>query len=149
MPDAAIRVVDVYCYRRPEAPEFLLLRRAETVEYGGQWRMVGGKIKAGEAAWETAQREVREETGHAPTRLWTVPSVNQFYEWERDRINLIPAFATQLDADPVLNHEHADFAWLNSEEAIARLQWPEQQRLLRLTAQLLEKGIPPELVINT
>ena len=148
MPEAVIRVVDVYCYRQPEAPEFLLLRRAEAVEYGGQWRMVGGKIEAGEAAWETAQREVREETGHAPVRLWTVPSVNQFYEWQHDRVNLIPAFAAELAADPELNHEHDDHAWLPASDAIARLQWPEQQRLLRLTARLLSTGIPPELSID-
>jgi len=76
MPGSVVRVVDVYPYRESAVnPEFLLLRRAPGTEYAGQWRMVGGKIESGEAAWETAHREVTEETGHAPDRLWTLPSV--------------------------------------------------------------------------
>ena len=148
MPEAVVRVIDVYCYRQPEAPAFLLFHRAEGVAYAGQWRMVGGKIDDGEAAWQTALREVREETGQAPSRLWTLPSVNHFYAWQQDRINLIPAFAAELDHDPTLNHEHDEFAWLAAEDAIARLQWPEQQRLLRLTTRLLHEGVPPELEID-
>jgi len=31
--------------------------------------------------------------------------------------------------------------WLPVEDAAARLTWPEQQRLLRLTARLLDAGI--------
>lgn len=149
MPTATIRVVDVYPYRwQDDRLEFLLMRRAASAAYAGQWRMIGGNIESDEAAWETALREVTEETGQTPARLWSVPSMNHFYEWQHDRVNLIPAFAAELDADPVLNHEHADFAWLPAADAIDRLQWPEQQRLLRLTHQMLRTGIPPELVID-
>ena len=139
-----VRVVDVYLYRwRDTATEFLLLRRAAAVVYGGQWRMVGGKLKAGEAAWQTALREVQEETGQTPIALWTVPSVNTFYEWAADRVNVIPAFAAELATDPVLNHEHDAFAWLDAEAAATRLAWPEQQRLLRLVADLLTRPLLP------
>lgn len=149
MPNAAIRVVDVYPYRWDgDRPTFLLMRRAASAEYAGQWRMIGGKIEPGEAAWQTALREVKEETSQTPTRLWSVPSMNHFYEWQHDRVNLIPAFAAELDTDPVLNHEHTDFAWYVAAEAIERLQWPEQQRLLRLTHQMLRAGIPPELIVD-
>ena len=149
MPNTAIRVVDVYPYRwTGGAPDFLLLRRADSAEYAGQWRMVGGKIRSGEAAWQTARREVEEETGQSPIKLWSIPSMNHFYEWQHDRVNLIPAFAAELDADPVLNHEHTDFAWLPADAATNRLQWPEQQRLLRLTNRMLRDGIPPELIIE-
>lgn len=150
MPGSVVRVVDVYPYRESSVnPEFLLLRRASGTQYAGQWRMVGGKIESGEAAWETAHREVTEETGHAPDRLWTVPSVNTFYEWQADRINLIPAFAAALPADPVLDDEHDAFAWLPAEEAVDRVAWPEQQRLLRLADQTLRTGIPPRLIVRT
>ena len=150
MPDTAVRVVDVYPYRMEAVnPEFLLLRRAPGTTYAGQWRMVGGKIKDAEAAWETARREVTEETGHAPARLWTLPSVNAFYEWQDDRINLIPAFAAALPADPVLDDEHDAFAWLPTQEAVDRLAWPEQQRLLRVADRTLRKGVPPRLVVQS
>ncbi|MFB6272625.1 MAG: NUDIX domain-containing protein [Salinibacter sp.] len=149
MPDSTVRVVDVYPYRQQSVnPEFLLLRRAPGTQYAGQWRMVGGKIEAEEAAWETAFREVREETGQTPDRFWTLPSVNAFYEWKEDRINLIPAFAAALPADPTLNEEHDAFAWLPAQEATERLAWPEQQRLLRLADRLVRDGVPSSLVIN-
>lgn len=149
MPESTIRVVDVYPYReRAAEPEFLLLRRAPATQYAGQWRMVGGKIEADEAAWEAGLREVREETGQSPSHFWTLPSVNAFYEWEHDRINLTPAFAAALPADPILNDEHEDYRWTPAEEAAQRLDWPEQKRLLRLTDRVLRNGIPPSLIID-
>lgn len=147
MSDLEIRVVDVYVYRhRPsQPPKFLLLRRAPSLIYAGQWRMVGGKIQGSEAAWQTALREVHEETSQHPQRLWTIPSVNAFYEWQKDRINLIPAFAAELAADPALNHEHDAFAWFTRDEALRHLAWPEQQRLLNLVDDLIRaNAILPE-----
>lgn len=136
-PAAVVRAVDVYPYRLTDgAPEFLLLKRAPAVADAGTWRMVGGKIAPGERAHETALCEVMEETGQRPAQLWTLPSVNTFYEWPQDRVTLAPAFAAALTADPVLNREHEAFAWLPADDAAARLTWPEQQRLLRLTAHL-------------
>jgi dATP pyrophosphohydrolase len=110
--------------------------------------MVGGKIESNEAAWETGLREVQEETGQVPTQFWTLPSVNAFYEWKEDRVNLAPAFAAALPDDPVLDDEHDAFAWLPAREAVERLQWPEQQRLLRLADQVLRDGIPPSLIVD-
>lgn len=149
MPDTALRVVDVYVYREHSVnPEFLILRRADDVPHAGQWRMVGGKIEAGEAAWETGLREVEEETGRTPDRFWALPSLNTFYEWREDRVNLIPAFAAELSEDPDLDDEHDVFTWLTAREAAQRLNWPEQRRLLRLADRLLRDGIPPSLQID-
>lgn len=149
MPDSTIRVVDVYPYREQSVnPEFLLLHRAPRTEYAGQWRMVGGKIEEDEAAWETALREVREETGRRPSQCWSIPSVNAFYEWQTDRINLIPAFAAVLPNDPNLDDEHDAFAWLPAREAVERLDWPEQRRLLRLADRMIRDGIPPQLIVQ-
>lgn len=150
MPDLVVRVVDVYPYRlsSDEAPVFLILRRAPGRLYAGQWRMVGGKIAPGETAWQAALREVEEETGRRPTVLWTLPSVNVFYEWTHDRVSVTPAFAAELSADPVLDREHDAFAWCSADEAADRLAWPEQQRLLRLADRLLATGMPPELRVG-
>lgn len=157
LPTATVRVVDVYPYRRigaraPGFPDgdlrFLLVRRAAGLVYAGQWRMIGGKVDAGETAWQAALRELREETALAPVRLWALPSVNHFYEWQRDTVALVPAFAAEVDADPALDREHDAFDWLPAEAAAARLAWPEQRRLVRLAADLLRAGsIPPELEI--
>jgi dihydroneopterin triphosphate diphosphatase len=145
-PRVVVRVVDVYPYQAtPEGVRWLLLRRAASRAYEGSWRMVGGKIEPGEAAWQAALRELREEVGGAPLRAWALPSVNAFYEWEADRVNVAPAFAAELGGDPALDGEHDAFAWLPATEAAARLAWPEQRRLLRLADALLAEGVPPEL----
>ena len=144
----SVRVVDVYPYRmQSDVPELLLLRRANNVSYAGAWRMVGGKIESEETAWQAALRELREETGMTPGRFWTIPSLNQFYEWQHDRVNLIPAFAAEVDGRPVLNHEHDTFEWLSVEDATRRLHWPEQQRLVHLLISMLDRGVPKALII--
>ncbi len=149
MPDSTVRVVDVYPYRHESvSPEFLLLRRAPGTEYAGQWRMVGGKIEAEEAAWETGLREVEEETGQTPASFWTLPSVNTFYEWQEDRVNLVPAFAAKLTDAPTLDDEHDAFAWHPASDAVQHLRWPEQKRLLRLADRLLRDDIPPSLIVE-
>lgn len=143
-------VVDVYPYRLTDSgPEYLLLRRAPDVSYAGTWRMVGGKIKDGEAAWEAAQRELEEETGLSPVHFWTLPSVNHFYEWEEDRLHLIPAFAAEVEGEPTLDPEHDGSAWVDVGMALNNLTWPEQKRLLRLTNRLISNdAVPRDLVIH-
>ena len=171
MPAVASPVVDVYPYRvHPEGPlpsfgrrgvpsgtlafpegnlRFLLLRRAAGRVYAGQWRMVGGKVEGQERAWEAALRELREETGLSPRRLWALPSVNTFYDPTRDAVVLAPAFAAEVEADPTLDAEHDVFAWLTPEAAIERLAWPERRRLLAMASDLLHSGaVPPELEIG-
>ena len=144
----AVRVVDVYPYRLREGEvELLILRRSAERAYAGEWRIVGGKIEPDETAWRAGLREVREETACEPTTFWAVPSVNVFYEWQSDRVNVIPAFAAELSADPILNSEHDAWAWLSPAEAVARLDWPEQRRLARVVADTLERGLPSALVI--
>lgn len=142
MPVLSIHAVDVYPYRRTPAgeTEWLVARRAAGHAYAGTWRMIGGKVDAGEAAWETALRELAEETGWHPggglLTMWTLPSVNAHYDWVADRVVLAPAFAAEVEGEPVLDEEHDAAAWLPVEAAARRLAWPEQARLLRLAASL-------------
>lgn len=150
MPDFSAHAVDIYPYR-PHADggaEWLVLRRASGRSDAGRWRMVGGKIGPGEAAWQTALRELAEETGWRPgaglRALWALPSVNAFYEWREDRVVLAPAFAAHVAGDPALDDEHDGWAWLPADEAASRLAWPEQARLLRLAARLADWGDRPE-----
>ncbi len=150
-PSDPVRVVDVYPYRLAGdgRAEWLLLRRAPERLYAGAWRMVGGKVEPGESAHAAARRELREETGHVARRLWTIPSVNTFYEWQTDRIRVIPAFAAELSvhAEVRLDGEHDAHAWLSAEDAAARLGWPEQARLLRMADACLARGLDPAWIV--
>ncbi|MEM6287112.1 MAG: NUDIX domain-containing protein [Bacteroidota bacterium] len=148
MPTVSAHAVDVYPYRTEGdgTASWLVLRRAPGRSEAGRWRMVGGKIQGGEAAWQTALRELGEETGWrlgaGLREAWALPSVNAFYEAATDRVVLAPAFAVHVEGDPTLDDEHDAFAWLPAEAAAARLAWPEQARLLVLAARLAEAARP-------
>jgi len=152
MPSLSTHAVDVYAYRETAGEtEWLVARRAAGHAYAGTWRMIGGKLDDGEAAWAAALRELAEETGFAPGRglldLWAIPSVNAHYQPGPDRVVLAPAFAARVTGEAVLNGEHDALAWLPSEAAAERLAWPEQSRLLRLAAHLAGVERPPEWAV--
>lgn len=139
-----IRVFDCHV-ARPSADggyEWLLLERASHKIYAKTWRMVGGKLRADETAWQGCLRELAEETRLPIARLLCVPYVNRFYEWRHDRINDIPVFValTERGRDPVLDDEHSAFAWLPLESALGRLPWPGQSEGLRAADALLRTG---------
>jgi 8-oxo-dGTP pyrophosphatase MutT (NUDIX family) len=139
-----IRVFDCHIARERPAGgfEFLLLRRSSHKIYAGSWRMVGGKLRTEETAWQACLRELAEETQLPVARLLSVPYVNRFYEWRHDRINDIPVFVAvvQPGKDPVLDDEHSDFAWLDLEAALAKLAWPGQREGLLAASALLREG---------
>jgi dATP pyrophosphohydrolase len=114
--------------------------------------MVGGKVKPDETSWQGALRELKEETGFVPTTFWTIPSVNSFYEHKSDTVHHIPAFAAEIKADqkPILDDEHTEYEWLPLEEAVHRISWPEQQRLLKLTESIItENEILEDWIVST
>ena len=109
--------------------QFLILKRSSHKIYPGLWQMVTGHIKKGETAVQTVLRELQEETGLKPSRLWVVPNVNSFYSSEDDSITMIPVFAAQVKNDKVIiSNEHSEFKWVNSKEAKTLLAWDGQRR---------------------
>jgi len=94
--------------------EFLLLKRSEGQPYSGLWQMVTGKIKSDEKAYQTALREIKEETGLVPVQLWVAPTVNSFYEPKDEYICLLPVFAARVELDMVqLSDEHTEYKWVD------------------------------------
>ena len=91
MPNIEVRVIDAYVYRTTSAGLlFLVLKRAKTKMYEHIWQGVAGKIEDGETSWEAATRELKEETGLAPLKIFVADHVSKFYETNGDRINLVP-----------------------------------------------------------
>lgn len=134
------RLIDVYPYifERNEV-QFLILKRANNVIYSEQWRMIGGKVQKKETAFETALRELYEETSLKPIQFWTLPSINQFYDAENDMVMQIPAFGAEIGKNPdiTLNHEHVRWKWISQDEIDTYIQWPEQKRLMKLLADIV------------
>lgn len=109
--------------------EFLLLKRADKEIYPGLWQMVTGTIDGEERAYQTAIREIKEETGLTPQKFWVVPNVNSFYSEKLDQICMIPVFAALVAKtnEVTISEEHSEFRWVNKDEAISMLAWPGQR----------------------
>lgn len=112
--------------------KFLCLKRSDNSKvHPGIWQIVTAKIDNGEKAYETARREVREETGLRPYNLYVAPSINYFYNSRDDSINLIPVFMAEVDSDNVkISDEHSEYEWLNFENAYDKIHWESQKKML-------------------
>jgi len=111
--------------------QVLLLKRTQTLV--GEWCQIAGNIEAGETAWQTAIRELKEETGLTAEKLYSADICEQFYEADRDAITMAPVFVAIINlSDTVeLNHEHSDHCWVSFEEAIELVTFAGQRRTLR------------------
>lgn len=117
--------------------EFLLLKRASYQYYPNLWQMVSGKIKEGEKAYQTALREIKEETNLIPENLWIAPNINSFYSPDDEYISLIPVFAAKVNpnSEVVISSEHSEFKWVNKDEAKNLLAWEGQRKSVDVIAE--------------
>jgi len=139
----AVRFVDVYVLRdAPADPAVLVLRRARAGRSPGTWEAVHGTIESGETAVQAALRELREETGLAPARLYNASRVEAFYRHAQDEVALIPVFVALVAADAAVrvSAEHDAFEWLAPAAALARVTWPRMRRALEDSLALFGKG---------
>ena len=127
-----IRVIDAYVYiTTDDGILFLLLKRAKTKMYEHLWQGVAGKIEKGEKSWETAKRELLEETGLIPKKMFIADHVSKFYEAKDDRINLVPVLGIEVNTkEVVLSDEHCDYKWVTIEEALDLLVWTGQKQAI-------------------
>ena len=127
--------------------EVLLLKRAST-RMNGEWCQVAGGIEDGERAWETAVRELHEETALVPERLYSSDIIEQFYEPDRNRISVVPVFVAYVaqGAEPVLNEEHSDWQWVSIDEAQELVPFPGQRKMLEEIREIFISRVPSELL---
>jgi len=138
-----VTMVDVYVLRGSgPGLECLALRRAPAGRCAGSWESVHGHIEANERPEAAALREMREETGLEPIRLYNLSRVESFYLHGSGEVALIPAFAAFVaaDATAVTSAEHDAAEWLGVDAARARLAWPRERRALDDAVALLGEG---------
>ena len=142
MANLKVRVVDCYIYHQKDKElKFLLLKRNKNKLYEHLWQGVAGKIEKDEKAWQTAVRELKEETGFEPKRMFIADHVSSFYEKHGDRINFVPVFGIEVDSmDVTLSDEHCEYKWVELEKALSYLVWEGQKKGIKTVHDMVFSG---------
>jgi len=143
MTTVRVSLLDLYVLRGAGASlECLTLRRAPGGRCPGSWEAVHGHIEPGEHPAEAARRELREETGLVPLRLYNLSRVELFYQHRQDEVALVPVFVAfaAADAPVALSDEHDRGEWLPVADAGRRFAWPRERRALADAVALLGDG---------
>ena len=131
-----INSIYIECYvakKFKDGYRFLLLKRADGEKlYPGIWQIITGRIEKGEKAFETALREVKEESGLEACKLYVLPDTTTFYSPRTDAISLIHLFVCIVNSDKVkLSDEHSESKWLGAEKASGKLYFKSQKENIK------------------
>ena len=154
-----VSLVDIYVLRPAgsQPATVLALRRSAAGRCPGAWETVHGHIEGGEGPVRAAVRELHEETGLEPLRLYNMSRVETFYRHLIDEVSLIPVFGAIIDevATVALSDEHDAHRWVTADEAVSLYAWPRERRAVRDVLHLIGTGsagpvddvlaIPPSL----
>lgn len=127
--------------RRRRRIEFLALRRRPGEWLAGVWQPVTGTLRRGERAVRGALREVREETGLLPVRLWRLETMGGFFDPMADAIRLVTVFAAEVGPAEVvrLSLEHTAYRFVSARVAARQFLWDTQRQGLAAVSRLVSR----------
>ena len=144
MPSIVAKRVEVHIYRKTKpGHRYLILKRSSKGKYPNLWQMVSGTIDKGEKSYETAIREIKEETGLEIEELFILPKVSEFYDFfEEDSINLVPVFLARVSSSKVeISDEHSEYKWVDFHKAYKMLHWNQWKENVFLAEKILKNKL--------
>jgi dihydroneopterin triphosphate diphosphatase len=141
MPQIVSNYIELHiCHKSSIGNKFLLLKRSDTAKiYPGIWQMITGTIESHEHTKDTVIRELLEETGLAPQKIYSIPKINTFYLAISDKICMSPVFLAFVDKTFVtISAEHTEFRWADFDEACSLIHWPNQVESLEIIKKYLD-----------
>ncbi|HEY3249794.1 MAG TPA: NUDIX domain-containing protein [Ignavibacteria bacterium] len=144
MPQIVTNYIELHvCHRSEEGFKFLLLKRSENAKiYPGIWQMITGTIESHEHTKDSLIRELQEETGLIPQKIYSIPKINTFYLAISDKICMSPVFLTIVDkSDVKISTEHTEYKWATFDEACDLIHWPNQVDSLKIIKEYLDDPV--------
>ncbi|MCX6702454.1 MAG: NUDIX domain-containing protein [Candidatus Wolfebacteria bacterium] len=133
----------IIIYRKSDKDyKFLLLYHG-----GGYWNFPKGHIESQEKSWETAVREIREETGLKLTdlkfrRQFKTFDKFMFYREKEQIFKLVILYLAETEREDIkLSDEHDGYAWLTYKEAMKILKYKDSQRIITQAYNFLKRGL--------
>ena len=126
--------------RTPSGVEICLI----STKGGARWQLPKGKRERGESLEQTAAREVAEETGLTGQVGPRLDKIDLWFTWNEDgkpvrHHKLVYFFLLTYECGNTANHDQEvhDARWFPADEAIARLTFPNEQRVVARALALL------------
>lgn len=144
-------MVSIVVLRGTGARSRMLLLKRHGRYLDGVWSYVAGHIEAGESGAQAALRELAEETGLRPERLYATSFCEQFLDHDKHCIQIVPAFVVHVagNAQVRLNGEHDAFRWMSLARAQRELPFGSQRDLLaHVRREFISRTPHPQLLIE-
>ncbi len=114
------------------------------LDYGKHWDYPKGHLEKSETQWQAAVRELAEETGITDVQRVADFCRRMEYRFVSSRKGAVHKRVTYfigrtLVQDVAVSEEHVGFAWLEFDQAIARLTFDSAREILRHAHKRLEE----------
>ena len=109
-----------------------LLIRARDLRNRAVWTLPKGTLTSGETNEQAALREVREETGYRCEVVRELEPVTYWFQREGRRIKKTVFWFLMRPLEKAGDHDHEvdEVAWTDREEALRRLRYDSDRRLI-------------------
>ena len=116
-----------------ERGQFLLIR-ARDLRNRPVWTLPKGTLAPGETSEQAALREVQEETGYLCRVVRDLEVVTYWFQRDGQRIKKTVSWFLMRPLEKVGDHDHEvdEVAWADRDEALRRLRYDSDRRLLGL-----------------